>query len=399
MALLPVEDARAKVLEGAGPTGTEQTGLLQLNRRVLAEDVAALLTQPPFDCSAMDGYAVAGGVRQDSRLELIGEAAAGHAFAGTVGPGQCVRISTGAPVPDGADAILIQENATRDGGVITVGEAVPAGQHVRKRGFDFAQGNPILKAGRVLDDRAIALAAASGHATLPVCKKPTVAILATGDELVEPGNALGAGQIISSNTYGLAAMCETAGADARILGIAKDTEQDLGDKISQSDGADILVTIGGASVGDHDLVGPVLKTKGGQLDFWKIAMRPGKPMMFGRRGSQRVLGLPGNPVSCLVTARIFLVPLICRLAGAAEANNGPMQAVAATELASNGPRQHYMRARLQKRGAELPLVTPLASQDSAALSLLSQAGCLIIRPPSDGPVAAGQTVPILLLGE
>lgn len=399
MALLPVEDALAKVLDGAAPIGTEEAGLLHLNRRVLAHDVDARLTQPPFDCSAMDGYALAGGVTPSTRLTIIGEAAAGHAFAGTVAPGQCVRISTGAPVPDGADAILIQENATRDGDVITAAEAVPAGQHVRKRGFDFAQGHPILKAGRVLDDRAIALAAAAGHAALTVNKKPTVAILATGDELVEPGSAPGADQIISSNTYGLAAMCETAGASVRVLGIAKDTEQDLGDKISQSDGADVLVTIGGASVGDHDLVGPVLKAKGGQLDFWKIAMRPGKPMMFGRRGAQRVLGLPGNPVSCLVTARIFLVPLIRRLAGVAAAESGPMQAVTAVELAPNGPRQHYMRARLEKRGLELPLVTPLPSQDSAALSLLSQAGCLIIRPPSDGPVPAGHPVPILLLGE
>lgn len=399
MALLPVADALARVLADVATTPAEDVPLLRANGRILAAPVAARLTQPPFDCSAMDGYAVryVDVARVPARLELIGESAAGHSFAGTVGAGQCVRISTGAPVPTGADCVIIQEDTDRDGASVVVKEAGSAGQHIRRRGFDFAAGRPMIEPGRVLEARAIALAAAAGYGSLPVRGKPVVAILATGDELVEPGETPAANQIVSSNSYGIAAMVEAAGGSARLLGIARDTRADLAAKIAEADGADILVTLGGASVGDHDLVGPVLTESGASLDFWRIAMRPGKPLMFGRRGDQRVLGLPGNPVSCLVTARVFLVPLLRTMLGL-DAGTDLESAVLSTALEENGPRQHYMRASLMPRGAALPTVAPLPSQDSAALSLLAAARCLIVRPAGAPALGAGAEVQILRLG-
>lgn len=398
MALLPVADALARVLDGVEPTASESVPLLQANGRILSEAIAARLTQPPFDCSAMDGYAVraadVGNV--PVRLELIGESAAGHSFDGAVGGGQCVRISTGAPVPDGADCVIIQEETERDGSWVVVKETGSTRQHIRLRGFDFAEGRDLIETGRRLDARAIALAAAAGHGSLQVRRRPVVAILATGDELVEPGEPPAKDQIVSSNAYGLAAMVEAAGGEPRLLGIARDTRGALADKIAEADGADVLVTIGGASVGDHDLVGPMLKESGATLDFWKIAMRPGKPMMLGRRGVQRVLGLPGNPVSCLITARVFLVPLLRRMLGLAD-EAGLEPAVLAAAIEANGPRQHYMRASITLRGAALPAVAPLVSQDSSALSLLASAGCLIVRSIGAPALPTGAKVQILRL--
>lgn len=398
MALLPVADALARVIAGVAPTASETVSLLQANGRILAAPVAARLTQPPFDCSAMDGYAVrhTDVASVPSRLVLTGESAAGHSYSGTVGAGQCVRISTGAPVPSGADCIIIQEDTERDGDAVIVKETGPSGQHIRRRGFDFAAGHPMIDAGRTLEARAIALAAAAGHGSLAVRRRPVVVILATGDELVEPGETPDANQIVSSNSYGLAAMVEAAGGEPRLLGIARDTRASLLAKIAEADGADILVTIGGASVGDHDLVGPMLQESGATLDFWRIAMRPGKPLMFGRRGAQRVLGLPGNPVSCLVTARVFLVPLIRAILGQ-DAGTDLEAAVLSAPLEANGPRQHYMRASVALRGAALPTVAPLRSQDSAALSLLASAGCLIVRPAAAPAADEGTEVQILRL--
>jgi molybdopterin molybdotransferase len=346
----------------------------------------------------MDGYAVrhTDVTTAPSRLVLIGESAAGHSFSGAIGAGQCVRISTGAPVPGGADCIIIQEDTERDGDTVIVKDAGSPGQHIRRRGFDFAAGVPMIDAGRSLEARAIALAAAAGHGSLAVRRRPVVAILATGDELVEPGETPAASQIVSSNSYGLAAMVEAAGGEPRLLGIARDTRASLLAKIAEADGADILVTIGGASVGDHDLVGPMLQESGTALDFWRIAMRPGKPLMFGRRGEQRVLGLPGNPVSCLVTARVFLVPLIHAMLGQ-DAGTDLEAAVLSAPLEANGPRQHYMRASIALRGAALPTVAPLRSQDSAALSLLAAAGCLIVRPAGAPAAGEGTEVQILRL--
>jgi molybdopterin molybdotransferase len=398
MALLPVADALARVLADIDLTPGEDVPLLSANDRILASDTGARLTQPPFDASAMDGYAVrAADVAQvPARLTMIGESAAGLGFAGALATGECVRISTGAPMPAGADCVVIQEDTEREGSSVSVRESGASGQHVRPRGFDFAAGQPLLAAGVRLDARAIALAAAAGHATLHVRGKPSVAILATGNELVEPGTTPAAGQIVSSNSYGLAAMVAAAGGAPRLLGIARDRRDDLAAKIDAAHGADVLVTIGGASVGDHDLVGPVLQEVGTTLGFWRIAMRPGKPLMFGRRGAQRVLGLPGNPVSCLVTARVFLVPLIGRLLGL-PASSDTQAATLAAPLEANGPRQHYMRASLTPRGAALPLVAPLPSQDSGALSLLASAGCLIVRPAGAPAAQMGEHVEILRL--
>lgn len=398
MALLPVADALARVLDGVSPSAGERVPLLQSTGRIVSQSIVSNLTQPPFDCSAMDGYAVqaADVASAPVTLTLIGEAAAGRGFGGMIAAGQCTRISTGAPIPNGADCVIIQEDTDRDGDTVVVKEAGVSRQHIRARGFDFEQGQSLIASGHRLEARTIALAAASGHGELVVRRKPRVAILATGDELVEPGQAPAADQIVSSNAYGLAAMAEAAGAQAQLLGIARDTRPDLAAKIAAGHDADILVTIGGASVGDHDLVGPMLREAGAVLDFWKIAMRPGKPMMFGKRGTQRVLGLPGNPVSCLVTARVFLVPLIMKMLGLDPTANLET-AILATPLEANGPRQHYMRAKLQHQGLAPPRVSPLASQDSAALSLFVSAGCLIVRPIAAPPASTGDSVEILRL--
>lgn len=397
MPLLPVAEALARVLAGAEPTGVERVTLLQAAGRVLAADVAATLTQPPFDTSAMDGYAVQSGdvARVPVRLRLAGESAAGHAYRGELHPGETVRISTGAPLPAGADAVVIQENTERDGDRILINEPAVSRQHIRRRGFDFSERQTLLRAGELLNERSITLAAAAGHAELAVRRKPRVAILATGDELVEPGTPPGPDQIVSSNSFGLAALVTRAGADPLPLGIARDSHEAIADKIARSAGADILVTIGGASVGDHDLIGPVLKSAGADLDFWKIAMRPGKPLLFGRLGDRRVLGLPGNPVSCLVTARVFLLPLIRALLGRAVVD--PIRRARLTApLEANGPRTHYMRAALSPASdGALPFADPLASQDSSALSLLTSADCLIIRPAGAPALAPGALVDIM----
>jgi len=395
MALLPVEEALARILDGVTALKTESVGLLQAPGRVLAEDVAAKLTQPPFDASAMDGYAVRAADARDvhTTLRVIGESQAGRRFAGSVGAGEAVRIFTGAPVPPGADTVVIQESTERSGDSLNILEAPKPGANIRIAGGDFTAGRTVLAAGRILDVGAITLAAAAGYARLSVRRKPLVAILATGDELVEPGSTqLGPDQIVSSNPFGLAAMVERAGGIARLLGIAGDTREAIADKLAAAGDADILVTIGGASVGDRDLVRPVLETRGLKLDFWKIAMRPGKPMLFGRLDGMRVLGLPGNPNSCLVTARVFLVPLLCRLLGRSDPAE-TTTAVLAAGLDANGPRQHYMLASLEPGSP--PRVRALASQDSGSISSLVAANVMIVRRPDAPALAAGSAVEIL----
>ena len=318
MSLLPVEDALAAILEGTGPLGAETIAIGAAAGRVLAGDLAALRTQPPFAASAMDGYAVR---HQDvetvpADLKMIGTAGAGRPFAGRIEAGECTRIFTGAPVPDGADAIVIQENTQTSPGseVITVLETAPKGKFIRKAGRDFTEGQVLLEAGKVLDPASLSLAAAMNHAEIPVVRKPKVAIVATGDELLPPGSETGPGQIIASNGYGVAALVEQAGGEALDLGIIADEEaaQAKAFKHATALGADILVTLGGASVGEHDLVQKVLLSIGAEIGFWRIAMRPGKPLMFGRlpgNGNEpRFLGLPGNPVSSLVCSHIFLRP-------------------------------------------------------------------------------------------
>jgi molybdopterin molybdotransferase len=396
---LSVDEALARILDGVAPTPAEAVAIEAAHRRTLAEPLAALITQPPFDASAMDGYAVraADVARLPATLELIGEAAAGHAFAGAVAAGQAVRIFTGAPLPAGADAVVIQENTERDGARVIVREGTPDRGHVRHTGFDFRAGEVLLQAGRRLGPREVALAAAMGHGTVPVHRPPRVAVISTGDELVAPGSRPGPGQIISSNHLGVAALAEAAGAKAELLGIARDTRESLEAHFARAEGADVIVTIGGASVGDHDLVGPVLEARGMALSFWKIAMRPGQPLMFGRLGPARVMGLPGNPVSSLVCTRVFLVPLLRALLGQRAMAERPIQASAGVALEANGPRQHYMRATTTAGPAGLPVVTPVRSQDSSLLAPLAQADCLLVRPPHAPVAPQGTLVPILPL--
>jgi molybdopterin molybdotransferase len=347
----------------------------------------------------MDGYAVraADVARLPATLAVIGEAAAGHAFAGTVAAGQAVRIFTGAPLPAGADAVVIQENTERDGARVIVREGTPDRGHVRHAGFDFRVGEVLLQQGRRLGPREVALAAAMGHGTVPVHRAPRVAVISTGDELVAPGSRPGPGQIISSNHLGVAALAEAAGAEAELLGIARDTRESLEAHFARAEGADVIVTIGGASVGDHDLVGPVLEARGMALSFWKIAMRPGQPLMFGRLGPARVMGLPGNPVSSLVCTRVFLVPLLRALLGQRAIAERPIQASAGVALEANGPRQHYMRATSSPGSDGLAVVTPVRSQDSSLLAPLAEADCLLVRPPNAAAVTAGSLVSILPL--
>lgn len=399
--LLAVGDAIARVTRGLSPLEPETVPIGAAAGRVLAKDLTASHDQPPFAASAMDGYAVrARDVAEvPARLKVIGEAPAGHPFNGEVGAGQAVRIFTGSALPDGADTIVIQEDTESDGDMITVRESAAEGRFVRPRGFDYSAGEVLLPTGRRLDSRALALAASMNCADLSVRRRPEVALLATGDELVEPGTALEPGQIVSSNNIGLASFIVRCGGVVRDLGIARDTPEDLAAKADLAAGADILVTLGGASVGDHDLVQSVLAERGLKVDFWRIAMRPGKPLIFGRMGEIRLLGLPGNPVSAFVCARIFLKPMLDALLGLPDTGDETLEAVLGGPLGANDRRQEYMRGRLE-RGPDGKLVAhPFTSQDSSQLRRLADADCLIIRPPHAPAVDAGATVRILPLDD
>ena len=394
MALLSVDEARTRILADAVATETETVELLAADRRVLAEDLEALRTQPPFDVSAMDGYAVRAEDISSfpSRLRVIGEAAAGHGFHQEVGRGQAVRIFTGAPVPAGTDAIVIQEDTARDGDEVSINECVPEAGHIRARGFDFQEGQSLIPAGTVLTSRDITLAAAMGHASLNVHRKPTVGLIATGDELVLPGQPTGPDQIVCSNPFGIAAIIERVGGQAHFLGIAKDDRADLTALCERGREMDVLVTIGGASVGDHDIVAPVLQEMGMSLDFWRIAMRPGKPLMFGRLDQTFVIGLPGNPVSSLICTWIFIVPLVLRMLGRRDTALPSMSARLSVPVTANGPREHYMRGVARTESDGTLSVSPVRSQDSSLLSPLAEADVLIVRPPLDPAREAGDHV-------
>jgi len=398
--LLPVDEALARLLEGAAPCGHETVSLAEAAGRVLASPVKALRTQPPFRGSAMDGYAV----RADDLatipviLAVKGVAAAGRQFAGSVGKGEAVRILTGAPVPEGADAIVIQENARKlDSDRIEVLAAVAAGRHIRALGLDFMDGETLLDAGRVLDPAALSLAAAANHPALPVVRRPLVAIIATGDELLPPGSNPGPDQIIASNSYGVAAIANAAGARVLDLGIAPDRIDAISALVRQAleAGADLIVTLGGASVGDHDLVQAALTGLGMELGFWKIAMRPGKPLMFGRLGATRCIGLPGNPVASLVCSHLFIAPLVARLGGRPYEPR-ITDAVLGAPMAANDVRRDYVRSALA-RGTSGLIATPFATQDSSMLKLLAQAGGLVIREPFAPTAQAGDPCRVLLL--
>lgn len=399
MALLPVEEALARLVRDAMPVGVETIRIDDAAERVLAEPLTALRTQPPFPASAMDGYAVrAADLKVGARLAVIGEAPAGTPFAGVIDAGQAVRIFTGSPVPQGADTILIQENASRlDPRTVEVLETVAAGRHIRRAGLDFAEGDALLDAGRMLDAAALSLAAAANHASVNVWRRPLVALIATGDELLPPGSKTGPGQIIASNGYGVASIARAAGAAIHDLGIVSDDRARIAARIEDAldAGADIVVTLGGASVGDHDLVNEVLTGLGMQTDFWKIAMRPGKPLMFGRLGQTRVLGLPGNPVSTLVCGHLFLKPLVAALAGRPFAPD-IREARLGRAMEANDQRQDYVRAGITVDAQGL-VATPFGLQDSSMLKVLAEANGLIVRPPHAPAAPAGTTVPVLML--
>lgn len=400
MALLPVAKALEQLLETAETLPPETVALADAAGRMLARPVTALRTQPPFPASAMDGYAVRAAdlASIPAQLRVIGEAPAGHGFSGSVGAGEAVRIFTGAPVPEGADAILIQENADQAGpGRIEARDTVSVGLYVRRAGLDFAEGEMLLAPGRRLDAAALSLAAAANHTALDVVRRPRVAILATGDELLPPGSEPGPDQIIASNSYGVAAIVAEAGAVPVDLGIVPDKRNAISEAVDKARraGADVIVTLGGASVGDHDLVREVLETIGMRLDFWKIAMRPGKPLMVGRLGGTHVLGLPGNPVSSIVCSHLFLVPLLAVLGGRSHRPD-IREAVLKTAMVANDEREDYVRARVTRTKSGLE-AEPFGRQDSSMLKVLAEANGLIIRPVAAPAAAKGDTVRVLML--
>ncbi len=399
MALLPVNEALARLLDGVVAKPAVSLPLHEAAGRVLAEDLRALRTQPPFNASAMDGYAVrAEDATHSAKLKIIGQAPAGKAFSGVVGLNEAVRIFTGAPLPDGADAIVIQEDTTADGDTVQINEAATAGRHIRRRGLDFAEGDVLLKAGRVIDPTALSLAASANHPRLPVVGKPLAAIIATGDELLLPGSVPGPDQIIASNGFGVAAILREAGADILDLGIAPDRHDAIKAKIDQARdaGADVIITLGGASVGDHDLVNAVLTDAGMDLSFWKIAMRPGKPLMFGRLGDVRCVGLPGNPVASLLCTHLFVRPMVARM-GNLPITEDWREAAVTVDLAASDQRQDYVRAIAKADDAGTLTVSPFRTQDSSMLRTLADSNCVIMRPPHDPARKAGERVHVLML--
>lgn len=394
MALLPVAEALARVLEKAEALPGERTPLKDAVGRVLTADVAALRSQPPEDVSAMDGYAVrAADVAQaPAVLRIRGEVAAGRPFDGRIGAGEAARIFTGGVVPPGADTVVVQENTTREGDRVTVTMPGQPARHIRKAGLDFNTGDVLLQQGRVVTDRDLALAAAMNHSTLPVHRRPQIALIATGDELVPPGREPGPGQIVYSNGFAIAALAQSQGAAVTDLGIVPDRIDATIEAIRKARAAqaDIIVTTGGASVGEYDFVQDALAAEGMALSFWKIAMRPGRPLMHGRLGDVHVLGLPGNPVSAYVCAVLFLVPLIRKLAGRRDFALEPESARLGCDLKANDERADYMRATLSGG-----IATPFPVQDSSLTYLLAQADCLVIREALAPAARAGEPCRIL----
>ena len=402
MALMSVEEALAQVLAVAEPLPVELAPLSDACGRVLASDLAALRMQPPADVSAMDGYAVraADVSSAPARLKLVGEVAAGHPFDGEVGVGEAARIFTGGVVPPGADTIVIQENTTREGTTVIVNEPSGKARHIRAAGLDFATGTALLAKGRRLSDRDLSLAAAMNHPAVPLYRRPKVAVLATGDELVMPGSTPGFGEIVYSNGFATMALARREGCEVIDLGIVPDrlAETAAAVRRARDSSADILVTSGGASVGDYDLVQKALAAEGLALSFWKVALRPGRPMMHGRLGPMHVLGLPGNPVSSYVCAVLFLVPLIRRLSGWGDLEPELEQALLGCDLPDNDERADYLRARLTPGSEGLPTATPFPVQDSSMLVPLAEANCLLIRAPHALAAKAGSRCTILKLG-
>ncbi len=401
MTLMPVAEALARVLAHAEPLPPIRVPLTDAYGRVLTADVEALRTQPPADVSAMDGYAVrAIDLRNiPARLKVVGEVAAGHPFPGVVGAGQTARIFTGGLMPAGADTVVIQENASREGDTIIVEAAADKGRHVRRKGLDFAHGTKLLHRGRRLSGRDLALAAAMNHPDLPVHRRPRLAVLATGDELVVPGSSPGPGEIVYSNGYATMALASAEGCEVLDFGLVPDQLEATVAAVRQarSAGVDILVTSGGASVGDYDLIREALAAEGLALSFWKVALRPGRPMLHGRFDCMHVLGLPGNPVSSYVCAVLFLIPLIRRLAGRTDLEPMLEPATLGCDLPQNDERADYLRARLATDAAGTLVATPATVQDSSMLAPLAFADCLLVREPHAPAAAKGSRCTILRL--
>jgi molybdopterin molybdotransferase len=404
VSLLSVEEALRRVLMGVtAPVESEELPLGECAGRTLAQDLSALRTQPPFSASAMDGYAVraADAERAPVTLKLVGASVAGRRFDGAVGPGETVRIFTGAPLPEGADAIVIQEDVDAEGERVTLREPARRGRHIRPAGLDFTQGATLLPAGVRLDASRLALAAAMGHGRLPVRRRPRVAILATGDELVRPGEPAGPDQIVASNPFAMAALVADAGGEPIDLGTARDTFADLERSFAaaRESGADLLVTLGGASVGEHDLVQSALAREGMELGFWRVALRPGKPLMHGRLGPMLLLGLPGNPVSSIVCGMLFMVPAIRAMLGDPRAGADRSEAaILGADLPANDARQDYLRATLRSGGDGPSIATAHAVQDSSMLSVLAASDALIVRPPHAPAARAGEPCRIIRIG-
>ena len=400
MALLSVAEALERVLAHAAPLPSEDALLSEACGRILTRDLKALRTQPPANVSAMDGYAVrAADVTHASvRLQVIGEIAAGRPFEQTVGPDQAARIFTGGVVPAGADTVVIQEFTKRNGDWVEIQGPTARGRHIRMQGLDFKEGDLLLSVGRTLTERDVALAAAMNHPRVPVYRRPKVALFATGDELVPPGTRPGPGQIVSSNTIALAALAREEGAEILDLGIVGDRLEDTvaAVRTARERRADILVTSGGASVGEHDLVQAAFAAEGMELSFWKLALRPGRPLMHGRLEAMQVLGVPGNPVSAFVCGFLFLVPLIRRLAGRGDIALPTEPALLGSDLPENDERADYLRATL-KNSPEWPTATPFSVQDSSMMAPLAKADCLVIREPFSPPAKAGSRCTIIRL--
>lgn len=396
--MISVEEARRRITQGLAATQAEIVQLAEAWGRVTAAPVVARLTQPPADVSAMDGYALraADGI-EGARLRVIGNAPAGHPFEGRVGANEAVRLFTGSVVPAGADAILLQEDASRDGEFVHVNQTVRAGRHIRRAGQDFAAGDVVLQAGRRMTARDVGLAAAANHPWIVVHRRPRIAVLATGDEIALPGEPIPAGGIVSSNSHALAALVRAVGGEPVVLPVARDDRAAIAAVADAAAGMEMLVTTGGASVGDHDLIIESLQTRGLEVDFWKIAMRPGKPLIFGRLGPVPVLGLPGNPVSALVCAILFLVPALSAMSGLPADPPRPITAVLGRDIAANDGRADHLRATLGRNEAGLWVATPFPVQDSSMLRRLALADGLILRAPHAPALPEGASVEVIRL--
>lgn len=391
--MITVSEALDHLFDLTEPLAHETVPLRAAAGRMLAEPVAATRTQPPFAASSMDGYALKG-VEADlhAQFKVVGEAAAGHHWAGTLGAGQTVRIFTGAPVPDGADKVIIQEDVERTGNLITLTEEPDPKDNIRPAGVDFENGKVLLSPPRCLSSGDVALLAAMNVAEVPVVRKPVVALIATGDELVMPGETPGQDQIIASNCFGLAALLEAMGAVTRVLPIARDTKSSLATVFELTRGADLIVTIGGASVGDHDLVAEVAADLGMDQSFYKVAMRPGKPLMAGRLSGVPMVGLPGNPVSAMVCGTVFLQPMLRAMMGLDRAASPRIQLPLAADIPANGPREHYMRATIADGQ-----ISDAGLQDSSLLSVLARSNALMVRAPHEPAQTAGTLVDAIII--